>query len=85
MSHSVSIKEKLSKQIKEINSLSNTLGMSYLSNAESRQLFLREVNDVIDDIVKNIGSNCLSVRGGIERLEREVAYLKERERWAGSL
>lgn len=38
MSHSVSIKEKLSKQVKEINSLSNTLGMSYLSNAESRQL-----------------------------------------------
>lgn len=74
-----SIKEKLSQQIKEINILSNTLGMRFLSNAQSRQLFLREIDEVIDDVVRDIGINCLSVRGGIERLNREIAYLKEQQ------
>ncbi|MBS9439237.1 DUF4225 domain-containing protein [Photorhabdus noenieputensis] len=69
----------LELKIKELHEISSKLNFRYLSDARSRCRFLFEINELIRTVNHEIGTNCLSVDGGIAILQDEIDNLKRQE------
>ena len=77
MSHSDFTKERLNKTINELNRVSLGLAIRYLPSCESRDAFLKEINEVINSVRREISIHCLSAQGGIELLAKEIKFLEQ--------
>ncbi|NDK99985.1 DUF4225 domain-containing protein [Photorhabdus bodei] len=69
----------LELKIKELHEISSKLNFRYLSDARSGSRFLFEINELIRTVNHEIGTNCLSVDGGIAILQDEIDNLKRQE------
>ncbi|OCA54846.1 DUF4225 domain-containing protein [Photorhabdus namnaonensis] len=69
----------LELKIKELHEISSKLNFRYLSDARSGCRFLFEINELITRVNHEIGTNCLSVDGGIAILQDEIDNLKRQE------
>lgn len=55
------------------------LSMKYFSMASSRQNFLNEINQLIDHLLYEVRSNCLSAAGALDILSNERRFLEEQQ------
>lgn len=69
----------LDKAANKLLKLSRRLGIVYFSASQSREIFFREINYFISAISREVSINCLSVRGGLDRIEQEIRLLEKQE------
>ncbi|MQL47586.1 DUF4225 domain-containing protein [Photorhabdus khanii] len=69
----------LEAKIRELNEISSRLNLRYLSDVRSKNGFFFETNELIRKVNHEVGSNCLSVDGGIEIIQSEIDNLKKQE------
>lgn len=70
--------KRLDNSINALKMLSNTLAIRYLSGWP-RAMFCREINDFINTIRQEVAIYCLSEKGGVELIEKEIAALKKQD------
>ncbi|TNH42741.1 DUF4225 domain-containing protein [Photorhabdus luminescens] len=69
----------LELKIKELHEISSRLNFRYLSDVRSSSRFIFEINELIRTVNYEIGTNCLSVDGGIAILQDEIDNLRRQE------
>lgn len=76
---SLSENEKLKLKIKEIRDLTNFLSYQYLSDDRTRSTLNKDIFDLTQKVNFNVHNNCLSVKGGIDLIQKELDSLYDQK------
>lgn len=69
----------IEKECADLKQYAVELSMKYFSMASARQDFLNEINKLIDYLLYEVRSNCLSAAGALDILSNERKFLEEQE------
>jgi len=72
-------KADFNKAVTQLNETSNAIAIKYIPAGTSRHIFLKEINDLILSVSRDIDIQCMSKAGGIETIQEEIRHLREQD------